>query len=117
MNNIQRRRPPFVRTIHPGTRDVRAFLNWDDAKASAADGRATVLLPPGTAPEAMDWTCCRGAEVWLRWRTDETAPDTVHRLAVAMVRAGAELVLSCETTGVPDCQLTSYRPREVPRVA
>ncbi len=107
------RRPPYSRSIRPGTRDVRAFINWEDAAASAKAGRAVVLLPPGADPAAFDWSCCHCADVWLRWRAHETTPDIVHRLSVAMVQAGADLVLVTETAGDPDCPLLAYRPREV----
>ncbi len=111
------RRPPYARTIRPGMRDVRAFLSWHDAARSAKDGRATVLCPPDADPDDFGWACCAGADVLLRWRDHEDDADTVHRLAVLMVQAGAALVLTCETTGHPDHPMQAYRPREVARAA
>ena len=92
---------------------MRAFISdWEAARRDAEAGRAVVLLPRDAEPADLDWRCCAGADVLLRWRCTETDRERAHHLAVELVRAGAALVLSCETTGGPQHRMAAYR-REV----
>jgi hypothetical protein len=108
----RRRAPAYARTVRPGTRDIRAYLgDWEAARADADQGRAVVLLSDDTDPDAVDWRCCAGADVLLRWRCTEADSERVHRMAVAMVRTGAAMVLCVETTGAPEHRMALYRRR------
>lgn len=89
-----------------------AFIdNWGDAKRAAAS-RSVALLPPDADPSDFDWTACAGADVLLRWRCTETTRERVHHLAMELVRAGAALVLSVETTGAPTERMSVYRRQQ-----
>jgi hypothetical protein len=112
------RAPAYARTVRPGTRDIRAYVHdWDAARADADQGRAVLLLPGDTDPDAVDWRCCAGADVLLRWRCTDADRERVHRMALAMVRAGAALVLAVETTGAPEHPMALYRRAEARRRA
>jgi len=94
-----RRWPPYARRTahHPGpdARVVVGRCGWDAARAVLGRAVLVAVLPDGDDPAGYDWTGLVGREVRVSWwSTDGTPADVVRRLALALVHAGARLVVA-----------------------
>jgi hypothetical protein len=93
--------PPYARrTAHHESKDARVIVGaagWELVRQYDRCGwpppRLFAVLPDGEGPELFDWGAFSGREVKVSWYrgTDASVP---HRLALELIAAGAELVLS-----------------------
>ena len=111
-----RRSPPYARrTRHhppPEGRVIVGRIGWELAKdMEDRDGfsHRFAVLPSDTPPADFDWSAFAGCEVRLSYYGDADRAQAAAA-AVAMVEAGARMVLTIDHAG--GNQMDRYRPME-----
>lgn len=114
-NTHGRRRPPYtIQTAHHPGPDARIFTGpdaWERANLitdNSAEHYLMAVLPPGSSPDAFDWSVFSGREVLI----EATGPtEANHALAVLLIHAGAIAAVVVDITGKSATPIESYRPR------
>ncbi len=109
------KRPPYTRQTahHPGP-DARIFSGpdaWERANLIIDNGANHYLLgilPPRSTPTDFEWSAFKGRDVIIE---ASESNEGNHALAVALILAGASVVVVLDITGRSKTPIESYRPR------